>query len=138
MDEVFNVQQGVFLAEAVRTHGVWLMDPQNLREVFSPPLHLPDHPPLGRFWLGVHHQVMWWLAPPTDPDGPFVVACARPGSATAFALTVLLVGVYTGLGMAPGAERWPRCSGPHCRGRLATVISRRWNRAWGWRSRPPC
>jgi 4-amino-4-deoxy-L-arabinose transferase-like glycosyltransferase len=43
--------------------------------------------------LGIHHQLWWWLFPPTDPDGPFVTACARSGSATAFALTILLVGV---------------------------------------------
>jgi hypothetical protein len=97
VDEIFNVQQGVYLAEAVRTYHVGLLEPDVLREVFSPPMHLPDHPPLGRLWLGVHHQLMWWLCPPHDPDGPFVVACARSGSATAFALTILLVGGFTSL-----------------------------------------
>lgn len=92
VDETFNVQQGVILVEACRAYGVGLLAPEALQEVFSPPLHLPDHPPLGRFWLGVHHHLAWWWAPPLQPEGPFVTACARAGSATAFALTLLLVG----------------------------------------------
>ena len=93
VDEIFNVQQGVYLAELLRTNPVGLFDPTTIRQAFS----LPDHPPLGRLWLGVHHQVMWSLCPPDSPDGPFVVACARTGSATAFALTILLVGGFTSL-----------------------------------------
>lgn len=92
IDETFNVQQGVILVEAFRAYGVGLFTPDALQEVFSPPLHLPDHPPLGRLWLGVHHHLVWWWAPPQQPEGPFVTACARAGSATAFALTILLVG----------------------------------------------
>lgn len=95
IDETFNVQQGVILVESLRTYGIGLFTPEAIREVFSPPLHLPDHPPLGRFWLGLHHHLIWWLAPPSDPEGPFVTACARAGSATAFALTILLVGCCT-------------------------------------------
>jgi 4-amino-4-deoxy-L-arabinose transferase-like glycosyltransferase len=93
VDEIFNVQQGVYLAELLRTDPIGLFDPAVIREAFS----LPDHPPLGRLWLGVHHQLMWRLCPPDEPEGPFVVACARTGSATAFALTVLLVGGFTSL-----------------------------------------
>lgn len=92
VDETFNVQQGVIMVEAVRFYGLSLLTPEALNEVFSPPLHLPDHPPLGRIWLGLHHNLVWWLAPPDDPEGPFVTACARAGSATAFALTILIVG----------------------------------------------
>ncbi len=92
IDETFNVQQGVIMVEAVRSYGPWLLLPESLQEVFQPPLHLPDHPPLGRFWLGLHHHLVWWLAPPAAPEGPFVTACARAGSATALGLTILLVG----------------------------------------------
>ncbi len=95
IDETFNVQQGVVLVEGLRTYGLGILSPEGVREVFSPPLHLPDHPPLGRFWLGLHHHLVWWLAPPTEPEGLFVTACARAGSATAFALTILLVGCCT-------------------------------------------
>jgi hypothetical protein len=92
LDETFNVQQGVILVEGLRTYGPGVVFPEGLHEVFSPPLHLPDHPPLGRLWLGLHHHLAWWFSPPEDPDGPFVTACARAGSVTAFALTILLVG----------------------------------------------
>ncbi|MDX1967936.1 MAG: glycosyltransferase family 39 protein [Planctomycetaceae bacterium] len=95
IDETFNVQQGVVLVEGLRTYGIGLLSPEGVREVFSPPLHLPDHPPLGRLWLGLHHHLVWWLAPPEEPEGLFVTACARAGSATAFALTILLVGCCT-------------------------------------------
>lgn len=84
VDEIFNVQQGVLQ--------VGLFNPLVPEAAYAHPQYLPDHPPLGRYWLGVHHHVTWWLAPPDEPDGPFVVACARTGSATAFALTILLVG----------------------------------------------
>lgn len=92
LDETFNVQQGVILVESLRTYGLGILSPTTIQEVFSPPLHLPDHPPLGRFWLGLHHHFVWWLAPPENPEGPFVTACARAGSASAFSLTILLVG----------------------------------------------
>lgn len=92
IDETFNVQQGVVLVQAVKEYGLGLLTPEGIRDVFSPPLHLPDHPPLGRWWLGLHHDLVWAIAPPHDPEGPFVTACARAGSATAYALTILLVG----------------------------------------------
>jgi len=92
IDETFNVQQGVVLVEAIRQYGVGLLSPSAIQEVFSPPLHLPDHPPLGRLWLGVHHHLVWAIAPPANEGELFVTACARAGSATAFALTLLLVG----------------------------------------------
>ncbi|MBI1344996.1 hypothetical protein GC163_01765 [bacterium] len=92
IDETFNVQQGVVMVEAIRQYGIGLLSPSAIKEVFSPPLHLPDHPPLGRLWLGVHHHLVWAIAPPANEDELFVTACARAGSATAFALTILLVG----------------------------------------------
>lgn len=94
IDETFNVQQGVILVEALRAYGVGIVLPEAVQDVFSPPLHLPDHPPLGRFWLGLHHHLVWALAPPQSPEGLFVTACARAGSATALALLILLLGVY--------------------------------------------
>jgi hypothetical protein len=84
VDEIFNVQQGVLQVE--------FFNPLIPDAAFTHPSYNPDHPPLGRYWLGLHHHLTWWLSPPVEPDGPFVVACARTGSATAFALTVLLVG----------------------------------------------
>lgn len=94
IDEIFNVQQGVFLVTALRTYHLGLLDPVVLHDVFVKH-HLADHPPLGRLWLGLHHEVVKGCFPPHAPEGPFVVACARWGSATAFALTILLVGGFT-------------------------------------------
>ncbi len=95
IDESFNVQNGVLLVEAWRNYGIALIFPESARDVFHPRegLYLNDHPPLGRFWLGLHHHVAWWWKAPLDPQGPCVTARARTGSATAFALTILLLGM---------------------------------------------
>jgi hypothetical protein len=151
VDETFNVQQGVILVEAVRTYGIGLTEPRVLKEVFTPPLHLPDHPPLGRWWLGVHHHLVWWLFPPKDPDGPFVTACARAGSATAFALTILLVGWcstawyggWSGLMTSLGFLLLPRMFGHAHLAALESMTTLTWTAAvlaigMGWdRAAPP-
>jgi len=151
IDETFNVQQGVVMVEAVRTYGVGLLEPAVIRDVFSPPLHLPDHPPLGRLWLGVHHHLWWWLFPPDNPDGPFVTACARSGSATAFALTILLVGScsamwygsWSGLMTSLGFLLLPRVFGHAHLAALETMTNLTWSAsviavavAWD-RAKPP-
>lgn len=104
VDEIFNVEQGVFLVEGARAYNLALLDPRSGMELFSNPAYLPDHPPVGRLWLGLHHHLARWLVPPTDPDGLIVTACARTGSATAFALTVWLIGWTATVwwGRAPG------------------------------------
>lgn len=95
IDEVFNVEQGVLLVEQTRNLGWLNLLPGASQEAYNVDNgYLPDHPPLGRLWLGVHHHLAWFLWPPTAPEGHFVTACARTGSATAFALTVLLVGWF--------------------------------------------
>jgi len=135
IDETFNVQQGVVMVEAVRTYGLGMFEPAVVRDVFSPPLHLPDHPPLGRLWLGVHHHLWWWLFPPDDPDGPFVTACARAGSATAFALTILLVGScsatwyggWSGLMTSLGFLLLPRLFGHAHLAALETMTNLTWS-----------
>ena len=102
VDEIFNVEQGVLLVEQAKALGWLNLVPGTSVEAFKPENHyLPDHPPLGRYWLGVHHHLTWWLFPPFDPEGPCVTACARTGSATAFALTVWMIGAFATL----------RCSG---------------------------
>lgn len=97
VDEIFNVEQGVYLVEQTRALGWYNLIPGTSDEAFRPENgYNPDHPPLGRYWLGAHHQLTWWMAPPFQPDGPFVTACARTGSATAFALTVWIIGIFAG------------------------------------------
>ncbi len=93
VDEIFNVEQGVYLVEQAKALGWLNLIPGSSQEAYRKKNgYNPDHPPLGRWWLGVHHHLTWWLAPPLDPEGYCVTACARTGSATAFALTVLLFG----------------------------------------------
>jgi hypothetical protein len=97
VDEIFNVEQGVLLVERARSLGWLLLVPSTSLEAFKPANgYLPDHPPLGRYWLGIHHHFTWWLAAPHDPEAnSCVTACARTGSATAFALTVFLIGTIS-------------------------------------------
>jgi hypothetical protein len=93
IDESFNVEQGYYLVEQARALGWLNLMPGTSQEAYRVENgYNPDHPPLGRWWLGIHHHLMWRMWPPREPDGPVVTACARSGSATAFALTVLLVG----------------------------------------------
>lgn len=104
VDEIFNVEQGVYLVEQARALGWYHLIPGTSVEAFRPENgYNPDHPPLGRYWLGVHHQLAWWIAPPYQPDGPFVTACARTGSATAFALTVWMIGAFVTFAAPAGA-----------------------------------
>jgi 4-amino-4-deoxy-L-arabinose transferase-like glycosyltransferase len=63
----------------------------------------PDHPPLGRLWLGMWHDFARWLWPPVETGALTVTACARVGSAMAFGLTVWLVGTYAGRWFGPTA-----------------------------------
>ncbi len=95
LDESFNVQMGVYQWNAIREYHVALLHPDSVREVFGPESkYNPDHPPLGRVWLGIWHDLMKWLFPPADHPSLFVTDCARFGSASAFALTVFLVGAF--------------------------------------------
>ncbi|MCA8983476.1 MAG: hypothetical protein KDA76_06935 [Planctomycetaceae bacterium] len=104
LDESFNVQQGVLLVEAFRAYGVFLFDPMNAREIFGGEggiPYLPDHPPLGRWILGVAHHAMWSLLEPESPAGPAVTACARAGSSLLFGLTICLIGMTAGRWQGP-------------------------------------
>ncbi|MGE5191636.1 MAG: ArnT family glycosyltransferase [Deltaproteobacteria bacterium] len=88
VDEPFNVGQGVALIDRL-----FAGDLAGFREVDA---RLPDHPPLGRLWIGLCHEVAWLVFPPIDSDAPYSVACARTAPATAFAALVILVGVVAG------------------------------------------
>ena len=106
IDEIFNVEQGVYLVEQTRALGWFNLIPGTSSEAFRRELgYNPDHPPFGRFWLGLHHQVTWWIAPPLQPDGPFVTACARTGSATAFALTIWMLGAFVTFSAKRSSEK---------------------------------
>jgi len=88
VDESFNVDQGARLVDrlfAGDMAGFQAVDAQ-----------LPDHPPLGRLWIGLCHELAILCFPPVDPRVPYSVTCARTAPAAAFAATVLLVGWFTG------------------------------------------
>ena len=103
LDESFNVQMGVYLARAVSELNLALLHPDTLTEVFSAQGYNPDHPPLGRLWLGAFHQLAGSLFP-VDVELPFITVFARTGSAAAFALTIFVVGLFTG-------RHWGRTAG---------------------------
>ena len=87
LDESFNIDQGVYLAEALEQHGPLLFEPQTAREVFQAKRFLPDHPPLGRLLIGLAHQSTSWLIPGSEGT-VYNVAAARLGSCLAFAIMV--------------------------------------------------
>lgn len=103
VDEVLNVQQGVRTEIGLRR---WLSGAVTLRELFGDPeelaamppigFHATDYPPLGRYLLGVAHNLVTTFAYPANWKTPFVVAAARFGSAIAFAVTLWLVARFAG------------------------------------------
>jgi hypothetical protein len=107
IDETFNVQEGVHLVESLKTWALgWISGDRilTLSEVFGDfadlgpnwkyGYHNPDHPPLGRVWLGLWHHATIAVAPPRNHprNVPFVTSAARVGSAAAFAITLFLCG----------------------------------------------
>lgn len=93
VDEPFNVGQGVFLVRAIQVYGLGIIDPQSLKEVFEHPNYLPDHPPLGRFLIGLSHEAVAGVA--GIDERPFVVTYGRYASALCFAALVFIVGWFT-------------------------------------------
>ena len=96
LDEVFNVQMGVYQYRALNDHGWRLWTAPVRDEVFADRFYNPDHPPLGRVWIGFCHDLTRFLVPPVETGALTVTACARTASAIAFAATVFLVGLYAG------------------------------------------
>lgn len=87
VDESFNVIQGVRLVDRLLA-GDWA----GFRAVDA---QLADHPPLGRVWNGLCHELAFTVFPPTGTSAPYSYTCARLGPALAFGGTVFLVGWFT-------------------------------------------
>lgn len=150
LDESFNIEQGVYLTEALGHHGPLIFSPSAAREVFGHSHYLPDHPPLGRLLLGLTHETTAWCLRGTD-DSVFHVPAARLGSCLAFALTVLLLsefarrqfnqltGVFTGLLLigTPHLMGHSRIAALETVTNLAWVVSILPLLAWWTRSAPP-
>lgn len=100
LDEHFNVDMGVYQWHALREHGWRLWTPEVRDKVLASGAprkpYNPDHPPLGRLWLGIWHDIARWLWPPVETGAQRVTACARVGSAMAFGITVWLIGTFAG------------------------------------------
>lgn len=87
LDEQFNVQQGVMMVDHLLS-----LDGRGFREWVN---KLPDHPLLGRLWLGLSHEMAYLVVPPAGPSPPAIsMTLARSGSASAFALLVFLIGWF--------------------------------------------
>jgi len=93
IDESFNIQQGVYLVDAMVQHGPLIFSPSGAKEVFGSPEYLPDHPPMGRIMLGVAHYLTSWCIAGSESTG-YNVPAARLGSCFAFAMTVLLLSEF--------------------------------------------
>lgn len=98
LDEGFNVEHGVVMADRLLAG-----DLPGYAEASG---KLPDHPPLGRIWIGLCHEASLVFVGMRF-TGPFLfsVGCARPASALAFAALIFLVGYSAGrwYGLRAGA-----------------------------------
>jgi len=92
LDETFNASAGVFYIRGVQSLGLATLHPEATQDIWS---FLPDHPPLGRLWLGLCHEITQAIFPPHEEQAAhfFNVTCARVGSASAFAALVFLVSI---------------------------------------------
>jgi hypothetical protein len=89
LDEIFNAQVGVEMADPFFAG--------DIPKLIQAARVLPDHPPLGRLWLGIAHEVALLVSAPSGEHAPVVIACARFGSAVAFGLLIFLVGYVSGI-----------------------------------------
>lgn len=94
LDESFNIDQGVYLADAFAHHGPLLFTPDVARAVFGAPRYLPDHPPLGRFLLGISHSLTAPFITGSEKS-IYNVPSARLGSCAALALMVFLLSEFS-------------------------------------------
>ena len=90
-DEPFNAAQGVYLARGLSEYGFGIFNLQNAAAVFDGPGHFPDHPPLGRMWIGVIHGLVRNYFPIAEPDRLVSVSAARVATASAFAVLIFAV-----------------------------------------------
>jgi hypothetical protein len=94
LDESFNVETGVYLVRSFEAFGLASLHPDSVREIWGAPEYNPDHPPLARLALGLSHD---W----NQGGGELLDAAARPASAFAFALTVLIASLFAGRWFGP-------------------------------------
>ncbi|MDB5387512.1 MAG: hypothetical protein JWM11_3158 [Planctomycetaceae bacterium] len=123
LDEIFNTEIGVAIADPFLAG--------NVPKLIQAGRLLPDHPPLGRLWLGLAHEINLLIHPPTGEHDRIVVACARTGSAAAFGLLAFLLGSVSslwygrmaGCGTALAIVLMPRVFGQAHIAALETVLN---------------
>ena len=130
-DEPFNVEQGVYLTDALGKFGFRTFTFSGAAKVFNErAAYNPDHPPVGRLLLGVVHTITAAIAPAGARDQYVSIAAGRVGSALAFATTLFLISTFAtrkvGLvaGIASGAAllMMPRVVGHAHFGALETMV----------------
>ncbi len=92
VDESFNIDQGIYLSQALGQHGPLILTPETGIAVFRD--YLPDHPPLVRLQIGLAHDLFGWLIPGSE-DVVYNVPAARLGACLAFALMTALLCRFT-------------------------------------------
>lgn len=93
LDEGFNVETGVYLAYHLGEHGIAIFHPELSREINSHPAYNPDHPPLGRWLMGI---AAVHLRSARNGQLPlYSINGARLASACEYGLLVLLIAFYS-------------------------------------------
>ncbi len=109
-DESFNVEVGVYLTHAYAQAGIAALHPATSYDIYSHPAYNPDHPPLGRLLLGLSEASLHSQHHYKADQHRYILTYARVGSAFAFALTILIVTLFTSrwygefAGIAAGAS----------------------------------
>ncbi|MCA9097144.1 MAG: hypothetical protein KDA36_02115, partial [Planctomycetaceae bacterium] len=84
VDEIFYVSHGESQLDKLLNG-----DLAGYRKVVD---ELPDHPPVGKLWLGMWNDLGLVFFPPSGPHTHLIVGAARLGGASAFAILVFLSG----------------------------------------------
>lgn len=130
-DEPYNVEQGVYLTDAIGKFGFRTFTFAGAAKVFDDRAgYNPDHPPLGRILLGLVHTMTAGIAPGAAEDQYVNIAAGRVGSAFAFAVTLFMITSFavrklgTAGGIASGLAllMMPRVVGHAHFGALETIV----------------
>ncbi|MFK7818560.1 MAG: ArnT family glycosyltransferase, partial [Planctomycetaceae bacterium] len=130
LDEVYNVEQGVYLTVAAKELGWTLFTFSGAQQAFGDKTaYNPDHPPIGRLLLGLAHNAVTQFLP-SESGSAVTIAAGRVGSAVAFAATLFLITFFVAhrvnliAGVASGAAllMMPRVVGHAHLGSLETMV----------------
>lgn len=98
VDEMFYISHG-----AAQIDQLLKGDLAGYRKVVD---ELPDHPPLGKLWLGFWNELGLLFDSPRGPHTSLVAACARMGGASAFAILIFLCGWLSSRWYGISAGAW--------------------------------